>query len=455
MKKYVQEPTDRNIWVSIQNNTFDRNNDVKKFIESLNRISGSACISLNAKWGDGKTFFVRQVEETLKYVRLNQWKDEENVVEKLQSYTYLKNNGIINSIKLRKSYLPIYYNAWMYDNHSDPIISLLLVMTKVCKGTYETRINSETISKKILGVLSSLPIQLDGLQGLNIATLIEKIRGQTIDILSSIQTEEKIRERIKEIFNDIIVEKAQKLIIFVDELDRCRPSFAVEMLERIKHYFEDDRIIVVVSVNKDQLIHTIGNYYGQGFDATRYLNKFFDENIDLPEIDDYSKRVIQSYSTNKKDKFFLSKLADQLGEYYRLSIREVLIFRSRIENVPKQLVNYRHREGCFVSLFVACMILLDIVDVKGKKKFSEGKSEFVANILPQIECYRRFVFNLFGDSSRKEQEEKFKSGHEEIIKIYKCVFNSGSDEYYELFKIDGETKQKCIAASNGYVYDYW
>lgn len=159
----------------------------------------------------------------------------------------------------------------------------------------------------------------------------------------------------------------------MDELDRCRPSFAVEMLERIKHYFEDDRIIVVVSVNKDQLIHTIGNYYGQGFDATRYLNKFFDENIDLPEIDDYSKRVIQSYSTNKKDKFFLSKLADQLGEYYRLSIREVLIFRSRIENVPKQLVNYRHREGCFVSLFVACMILLDIVDVKEKRSFRKVK----------------------------------------------------------------------------------
>ena len=95
-----------------------------------------------------------------------------------------------------------------------------------------------------------------------------------MDILSLVQTEEEIRERVKGLFNDIIVERAQKLIIFIDELDRCRPSFAIEMLERIKHYFDDERVIFVVSLNKEQLIHTITSYYGSGFDATRYLNKF-------------------------------------------------------------------------------------------------------------------------------------------------------------------------------------
>ena len=48
----------------------------------------------------------------------------------------------------------------------------------------------------------------------------------------------------------------------------------IEMLERIKHYFDDERVIFVVSLNKEQLIHTITSYYGSGFDATRYLNKF-------------------------------------------------------------------------------------------------------------------------------------------------------------------------------------
>lgn len=141
----------------------------------------------------------------------------------------------------------------MYDNHSDPLMSLLLVMTKTCKGVYDTKIDSEKINKKLIEVVATLPISLGEFKA-NPFTAIEKLQGKSMDILSLVQTEEEIRERVKGIFNDIIVERAQKLIIFIDELDRCRPSFAIEMLERIKHYFDDERVIFVVSLNKEQLI---------------------------------------------------------------------------------------------------------------------------------------------------------------------------------------------------------
>lgn len=147
MKKYVQEATDINIWTSIKNNTFGRNKDIKEFIDGLELIDESACISLDAKWGDGKTFFVRQIEEVLKYVLANQRADEENPIEKIPSYEYLKDNEMMAKIDLKHSYLPIYYNAWMYDNHSDPLMSLLLVMTKTCKGVYDTKIDSEKLVK--------------------------------------------------------------------------------------------------------------------------------------------------------------------------------------------------------------------------------------------------------------------------------------------------------------------
>lgn len=98
----------------------------------------------NGRWKD---IFVRQIEEVLKYVLVNQWADEENSIEKLPSYKYLKDNEMIAKMELKHSYLPIYYNAWMYDNHSDPLMSLLLVMTKTCKGVYDTKIDSEKISK--------------------------------------------------------------------------------------------------------------------------------------------------------------------------------------------------------------------------------------------------------------------------------------------------------------------
>ena len=64
----------------------NQSNTIKEFIDGLELIDESACISLDAKWGDGKTFFVRQIEEVLKYVLANQRADEENPIEKIPSY---------------------------------------------------------------------------------------------------------------------------------------------------------------------------------------------------------------------------------------------------------------------------------------------------------------------------------------------------------------------------------
>lgn len=114
---------------------------------------------------------------------------------------------------------------------------------------------------------------------------------KNVDILEEVKTAEEIREEVKRILDEAIVEQAQKLVIFIDELDRCRPSFALEMLERLKHYFDDDRIIFVVSINKEQLTHTISNYYGVGFDSTGYLNKFFDLEANLPALQTYDTEI--------------------------------------------------------------------------------------------------------------------------------------------------------------------
>lgn len=254
------------------------------------------------------------------------------------------------------------------------------------------------------------------------------------------------------ILDDIIVERAQKLIIFIDELDRCRPSFAIEMLERIKHYFDDERVIFVVSLNKEQLIHTITNYYGSGFDATRYLNKFFDVNINLPVMDRYQKQSIEFSEQRTERKYWLHQLAEELSDYYHLSLRDKLIYKSRIESVPSSTGTYISSESYFISLFVACIILLDIIDIPEKKKFLEGKSTFVANVLPELKAYQRFVNRLIGDGNSTVEESQFQSNCEEVVKVYKYAFETESDEYYERFEISRELKQKCIAASNGHKY---
>ena len=68
MKKFTKEATIENVLESIKENTYDRTKHIIDFIEALDMIEGNMFISLDAKWGAGKTFYVRQIEQTLNYL---------------------------------------------------------------------------------------------------------------------------------------------------------------------------------------------------------------------------------------------------------------------------------------------------------------------------------------------------------------------------------------------------
>lgn len=97
-----------------------------------------------------------------------------------------------------------------------------------------------------------------------------------------LQEQKDIHAQIEELLASLLAERGNRLVIFIDELDRCKPTFAIQLLERIKHYFSNDQITFVFSVNTTELQHTIKQYYGTDFNATRYLDRFFDFRIDLP-----------------------------------------------------------------------------------------------------------------------------------------------------------------------------
>ncbi|MGL5524761.1 MAG: KAP family P-loop NTPase fold protein [Aeromonas veronii] len=72
--------------------------------------------------------------------------------------------------------------------------------------------------------------------------------------------------------------------ILIDELDRCRPSYAVEMLETIKHIFDIKGVVFVLATDTEQLQHAIKVIYGDGFDAESYLGRFFHRRFTLGSI---------------------------------------------------------------------------------------------------------------------------------------------------------------------------
>ena len=443
MKKYVQEATDIDVWTSLKENTFDRGKDIREFIEGLELIEGNAFISLDAKWGDGKTFFVRQIEETLKFFRAKQMETEEKPLKDLDSYEYLKESVAVKGTTVERIYLPVYYNAWMYDDHNDPLMSLLLVMTKQCGGAYNTKINTKSLGERLLAVASSLPISI---KKVNPATIIKELQEGKMDILSAVNTEEDIKECVRDVFNDIIVEEAEKLVVFVDELDRCKPSFAIEMLERIKHYFDDERIIFVVSLNKEQLIHTISNYYGSEFDATRYLNRFFDVSINLPEISWHQKQKVQCTDS---ERFWITLIADELSDYYGFSLRDKLIYKSSIESISQEVGDAFSSDKMYLIIFEVIVVLLDMVDAKEKKAFLEGKSKILTDLMPRIENYKKYILRMFGIDTGDGYEEKLTKKYKLVQAVYEYVFGRDTEEYFKEADISRNLKEICIRACNG------
>ncbi|WP_418752464.1 KAP family P-loop NTPase fold protein [Frisingicoccus sp.] len=445
MEKFVQEATIDNVLESIKQNNFNRNKDIRDFIESLDMITENAFISLDARWGEGKTYYVRQIEQTLKYLTRKKWNLPVNELEE-----YFSDISILNSIDLNYSYLPIYYNAWLYDNHDDPLMSLLLVMVKECQSYLDTKIDSTSVGEKMCSLLDAFTFSIKNIElSINTKSIKEAISGK--DILSSVKTAEQIREMVKSVFEGVIVENAQKLVIFIDELDRCRPDFAIEMLERIKHYFDDDRIIFVISINKEQLIHTVSKFYGINFDSTGYLNKFFDLNIYLPVIDPYVQNRI--YLNSNQVQYFVEKISEELNSYYKLSLRDALIFKQHLMNLPVSYVNDYSGQGCVLSVFVPIIIILDIIDETEKTRFLRGESKtLLKDLFKNILALQKVAYKFSIDG--RESDEGFQEGYMLFEEAYDYIFGTKQEENFKgKLDLNRDIKQICIQICNGFLKD--
>lgn len=430
MKRATLEATDENILQSIKEQNGTRNTEIKDFIEALELIEGNMFISLDARWGEGKTFYVRQIEKTLEYQTMKNFStdDTQDELDKMKLYF---TGTTLEEIDLKHSYLPVYYNAWLYDNHGDPLMSLLYVIVKKCGIWIDSKLTKDKI-EKLKDLIKSVQVSL-GMFSIGgdkvIDSFIEK------DIFKDIQLAEDIRQKVKEIFNEIIEEQTQKLVIFIDELDRCKPSYALEMLERIKHYFDDDRIIFIVSVNKEQLIHTILNYYGNGFDSTGYLNKFFDLEAHLPELQTFDTEIYQ----NNKNQYFFISISNMLVRYFKLSRRDFLIYRDKINKLQNcNALNDNSSEGICISLLVPIIIILDMKNMEEKRKFLDGNSKFleIVKMLPEGQyLYKRFASSECGENNELED------GCKRFKVAYKFLF--GDAEISELTAIGLNISRSC------------
>lgn len=126
----------------------------------------------------------------------------------------------------------------------------------------------------------------DSTGGLALHLIEERIEHANADRESL----EAFRESLKQLAEQLTAQESADnqrngpLVIVVDELDRCRPSFALDLLEHIKHLFSVDGICFVLVSNLPQLESVVRGTYGSGTDASTYLEKFFHLKIHLPDL---------------------------------------------------------------------------------------------------------------------------------------------------------------------------
>ncbi len=95
---------------------------------------------------------------------------------------------------------------------------------------------------------------------------------------------ERLRETLPCLASDVREETAHPLVFIIGELDRCRPTFAIALLERVKHIFDVPDVVFVFGVNRVELTRSVESVYG-AIEARTYLRRLFDMEFVLPDAD--------------------------------------------------------------------------------------------------------------------------------------------------------------------------
>ena len=316
--------------------------------------------------------------------------------------------------------LALYYDAWENDNDSDPILSLIYTIVKEVDETFVLEKDDSLLdnAKELIKILISK------IAGINDEKL-EKI-FLSEDILSGIRLEKKIEESVKKFLDSLLNERGNRLVIFIDELDRCTPSYAVKFLERIKHYFTNDRITFVFSVNITELQHTIKRYYGESFDACRYLDRFFDFRITLPAVD--KDRFFNTMDFNID--YTIDDVYRRSISYFDFSMREtckvIRISKMAAYDYTHGKNNLRFGHQFCLMYILPIMISLKLFDTNKYNEFIKGNypKPFIEILAPLAHLNFHNLFDSNETMLENEDSSKtFVKIESKLEDIYNSVFN--------------------------------
>lgn len=294
----------------------------KEFLNDLFNIfdnfgyydDGGLTISINGKYGSGKSTLLNFLEEKNK--------DE-------QKYHVIK------------------YDAWQNNLFNNPLIPILYALNKL-----------ETTGSKILSgaksVLKSIPkILTSTLANAHSMDLSSLMVNENIFAEYKIYTEEI--SKYKKILADFC--KNKKVILLIDELDRCLPEYQIKVLETLYNVFKIPNLILVIAIDRTQLEHTIKNIFGNEQNVSGYLSKFIQYEIDLPDTE--NNKYLQTLILFNCQYPEAKNICAKMFEIANLSIRDSL----QIVKDLNLICNEKNSEGEPIQYFYwyplfVCLVLI-------------------------------------------------------------------------------------------------
>ena len=228
-------------------------------------------VSIDGYWGTGKTFLLKR------------WQKE------------LESEG----------FRSIYFNAWEDDFCDDPLVAIIGQLTDHFKeGKFSAAIGKirENAGPLILQNARGVLKKYTG-----VTLVIEEGEQDPLDEYTSQRaTKDEIKEQLAKLSGQVREDTGKPVVFIIDELDRCRPTFAIELLERVKHIFDVPNMVFVFGVNRGELCSSLRSIYGE-IDADIYLRRFFDMEFTLPQVE------AETYCRQLMNKFGLPQLFASLA----------------------------------------------------------------------------------------------------------------------------------------------
>lgn len=369
---------------------------VIQIIKNFSEKKKSICYAIDGKWGVGKTFVLEKIEKQIK--------TETDVTDKFYVFNY---------------------NCWKNDFYEEPLVAFVASMLDTIEENenlipHELKLKTKNLLKCIgTSFLKKANETIKDKIGIDPKEIIDAINDSKnltdhqIETLHQYDTNFLFKSTLKNLQETLqTLSEERTLVIFVDELDRCLPEYAIKVLERLHHVLDGlENVQIILSIDKSQLEHIVQNSFGEGTNVEKYLSKFISFYLSLDEgsffdcelFDNRFSSYTQLFEKSYDENFDYLTVNDFKTKIFEgIEIRERIAIIDRCELIHSMLNN----EDTKLDYSFMCVELF--LSVLNYLKWPKKSNIFDHNIMFGGSSVLPLCFEAISQMYKHENEQRYR-----------------------------------------------